>query len=119
MIKAIIFDFDGVILESLDLKAEAFRELYKEYGSKISEKVVMHHLENGGISRYEKIKYYHNNFLNLHIETKEINKIASDFSGIVKNKILKVPFVAGAENFIINNYNNYLMFISSATPLNE
>ena len=30
MIKAIVFDFDGVILESLNLKAEAFKELYKE-----------------------------------------------------------------------------------------
>ena len=119
MIKAIVFDFDGVILESLNLKAEAFKELYKEYGSKVSKKVEKHHLENGGISRHEKIKHYHNNFLNLSIDDKEINKNANDFSKIVKNKILKVPFVDGAENFLVNNYNNYLMFISSATPFDE
>ena len=56
MIKTIIFDFDGVILESLDVKTEAFKKLYQPYGPSISNKVVENHLENEGISRYEKIK---------------------------------------------------------------
>ena len=59
MIKTIIFDFDGVILESIDVKTEAFKKLYQPYGSNISNKVVKNHLANGGISRYEKIKIYH------------------------------------------------------------
>ena len=31
-IKAIIFDYDGVIAESVNVKTEAFAELYKHYG---------------------------------------------------------------------------------------
>ncbi|GAF78578.1 unnamed protein product, partial [marine sediment metagenome] len=34
MIKAIIFDFDGVIVESSDIKTEAFRELFQDYPQK-------------------------------------------------------------------------------------
>ena len=119
MIKAIIFDFDGVILESLEVKADAFYELYKDYGASIANKVVEHHLDNGGISRYEKIKFYHKNYLNQNLNQKDINKIANQYSDIVMKKIISVPFVHGANEFIINNYNNYLMFISSATPLHE
>ena len=65
MIKGIIFDFDGVIVDSVGIKSDAFAHLYNSYGTQIENKVVEHHEKNGGLSREEKIKYYHKNFLNL------------------------------------------------------
>ena len=119
MIKAIIFDFDGVVLESLDVKTNAFKKLYEPFGSDISKKVVEHHLANGGVSRFDKIKIYHKIFLGEDIDNKTLQNIANKFSDMVVDEIIKVPFVAGAKQFIDNNYNRYLMFISSATPLDE
>ena len=63
MLKGIIFDFDGVIAESVQVKSDAFAELYKPYGTEIVKKVVEHHEANGGMSRYEKIRFYHGSFL--------------------------------------------------------
>ena len=60
---ALIFDFDGVILDSVSIKTEAFAELYLQYGKIIQNKVVQYHLKHGGISRYNKIKYFHSEFL--------------------------------------------------------
>ena len=54
-IKAIIFDFDGVIVESINVKKEAFEKLYQKYGDEIVYKVIAHHMANGGMSRFEKI----------------------------------------------------------------
>ena len=119
MIKAIIFDFDGVILESLDVKTEAFEKLYQPYGSNISNKVVENHLANGGISRYEKIKTYHKEFLGEDLDDEKVQIIAQNFSEMVVDKIMKVSFVDGAKCFIKKNYKKYLMFISSATPTDE
>ena len=119
MVNAIIFDFDGVVLESLNVKTNAFKKLYEPYGSDISKRVVEHHLENGGVSRFDKIKIYHNIFLGEDIDEKKIQKIAQKFSEMVVNEIMKVPFVDGAKQFIEDNYKRYLMFISSATPTNE
>ena len=59
---AIIFDFDGVIAESVEIKTEAFRDMYSSYGKDISDSVVDHHLINGGMSRFEKFPLYHNRF---------------------------------------------------------
>jgi len=119
MVNAIIFDFDGVVLESLNVKKNAFKRLYEPYGSDISKRVVEHHLENGGVSRFDKIKIYHKIFLGEDIDEKKIQKIAQKFSEMVVNEIMKVPFVDGAKQFIEDNYKRYLMFISSATPTNE
>ena len=119
MVNAIIFDFDGVVLESLNVKKNAFKKLYEPYGSDISKRVVEHHLENGGVSRFDKIKIYHNIFLGEDIDEKKIQKIAQKFSEMVVNEIMKVPFVDGAKQFFEDNYKRYLMFISSATPTNE
>ena len=61
--KTIIFDFDGIILESVDAKTNGFRLLFSKYGNQISDKVVEYHLLNTGISRYEKFKYYFKHYL--------------------------------------------------------
>ena len=74
MLKGIIFDFDGVIAESVQVKTDAFVELYKQYGSNILEKVIKHHEGNGGMSRFEKIKFYHESFLNKTITDGKISE---------------------------------------------
>ena len=43
MIETILWDFDGVIAESVDVKGEAFREMYLKYGVDIADKVLDHH----------------------------------------------------------------------------
>ena len=47
MTEALIFDFDGVILESVETKTRAFAELYKDKGPDVVDKVVRHHLAHG------------------------------------------------------------------------
>ena len=39
MIKNIIFDYDGTIADSVNIKTEAFAELYRIYGKEIERKV--------------------------------------------------------------------------------
>ena len=67
-----IFDFDGVIADSVQVKTSAFAELYRPFGNDVIQKVILHHEANGGISRFEKIKIYHESFLNRSINDKEI-----------------------------------------------
>ena len=43
---AIIFDFDGVVINSLDAKNEAFVNLFKKYGKKFCKEVEKLHNKN-------------------------------------------------------------------------
>jgi beta-phosphoglucomutase-like phosphatase (HAD superfamily) len=57
LIKAIIFDFDGVIVESVDIKTKAFAKLFESESQDVVEEIVSYHLQHTGVSRFEKFQY--------------------------------------------------------------
>ena len=118
-IKGIIFDFDGVIAESNQVKTDAFVELYSDHGADIVQRVLNHHEANGGISRFEKIQYYHKTFLNIDLSEKEIMELADRFSKLVVNEVIDAPYVPGALEYIKKNHERYKLFISTGTPTKE
>ncbi|WP_449537869.1 HAD family hydrolase [Ferdinandcohnia sp. Marseille-Q9671] len=119
MFKAILFDFDGVICESVNIKSQAFREMFMKYGNDIANKVVTYHESNGGISRFEKFKHYYNNFLNQEINQQELQILGEEFSNLVFQKVIDSDFVKGAFEFISNHYMDYKFFIVTGTPQEE
>ena len=119
MLKGIIFDFDGVIAESVKVKTEAFAELYSPYGNEIVKEVVEHHKANGGISRFEKFKLYHKLFLNIDLTGSDIERMSNKFSLLVVNKVISCPYVPGVLEYIQKSFKKYDLFISTGTPTEE
>ena len=52
-----IFDCDGVIINSNEIKNEAFREVLKDENGNLVIDFINYHQQNGGVSRYEKNFY--------------------------------------------------------------
>ncbi len=61
--KSIIFDCDGVILNSNKIKTESFRKILREFDSRAVQEFIDYHKNNGGISRYIKLNYFLTNIL--------------------------------------------------------
>jgi len=118
-LKNFIFDFDGVILDSLNCKTEAFYNMYLPYGIEIADKVKEYHLLNGGVSRYEKFKKWHKNFLNINLNNREIEKLSLKFSNLVFSNVIKSAPIPGAIEFIKKYSNDFNFFIISGTPDDE
>jgi HAD superfamily hydrolase (TIGR01549 family) len=118
-VKAIIFDFDGVIAETMDMKTEAFVHLFKDQSKETVQKIVKLHLDNGGMSRYEKFRIIYKEFLNENISKDKEEQLGKEFSDFVFEKTIKCPYVKGFMDFIKNNYGRYLFFIASGTPNGE
>jgi len=115
-----IFDFDGVIKDSVNIKTEAFEEIYQPYGNEIVRKVRDYHIENGGLSRFEKFKYYEEILLNKKISKNKINNLSKKFSHIVKSRVISSPPLPGIIDFLeLLHSKNISLFINSATPLEE
>lgn len=119
MINAIIFDFDGVILESADIKTMAFRELFAKRTSERIDDIVDYHMRHMGISRFVKFRYVYENILNLPYSDEEEKKLGEKFSDIVFKKVLNASFVPGALEFIQTYCNKIRLFIASGTPEDE
>ena len=118
MLSTIIFDFDGVILESVSVKTEAFRTLFS-FAPENQEEIVKFHIKNGGISRYDKIRYIYSNILHKDLSDEQFNTMSDRFADLVFNNVIHSPFVPGAKEFIKKNYHKYFLFVVSATPEDE
>jgi HAD superfamily hydrolase (TIGR01549 family) len=119
MIKNIFFDFDGVLAESVNMKTEAFRSLYLPFGKEISDKVVEHHLANGGVSRYDKIRKYHSDFLNSPLSEQEVLEWADKFSELVLKGVIEAAEVLGASEFLESYSQKYACWVITGTPTTE
>lgn len=117
--KCIIYDFDGVICDSVNLKTEAFASLYQSYGSEIVDKVKSYHLLNGGISRFEKFKYFSKVLLNRDISDRELVEMGESFSRIVLNKIIEKSINSDVIEYLESKLTSTLQFICSGTPHEE
>ena len=104
--KMIFWDFDGVIKESVSVKTEAFVELFTPYGDNVCNKVRSHHVENAGISRFEKIPLYLK-WSGIEPTKTIIDDICSRFNRIVKNKVINSNWVPGVETFLHKNKKKY------------
>mgnify|MGYP001185878755 CR=1 FL=1 len=116
--KYIFWDFDGVIKESLDVKTNAFENLFKSYGPEIAERVRNHHLENIGISRYKKIPLYLS-WVNEPISNQNIRTFCKNFSEIVVENVIKSPWVPGFLEFINSTYGIKSNMLVTSTPQKE
>ena len=119
MIRAIIFDFDGVILESAVIKTEAFGEVVKDYPKDRAEAFVAYHMSHMGISRHVKFRYFIENILGEEYTDEKAAELADNFERIVYERVMECPFVPGAKEFLERNHEKYDMYIASGTPDEE
>lgn len=117
--QAIVFDFDGVIADSVEVKTEAFAKLFEAFEPTIRGMVVNHHMKNGGMPREEKIKHFYHHFIGKTIDRRKLKNLCEKFSALVVDKIVAAPEIPGAEAFIKSASLKTLCFIDSATPDHE
>lgn len=115
---AFIFDFDGVIKDSVKVKSEAFVQLYVSEGKEFQRKVEEYHLANGGISRYVKFKVW-NEWLGRSTSEEAIDELAKNFAQLVIDNVVASPYVNGATQVLESASENILCFIATGTPDDE
>ncbi|MBN4080843.1 HAD hydrolase-like protein [Caldithrix abyssi] len=115
-----IFDCDGVILDSNRLKSIAFQKALSGEPPELVVKFVEYHKKNGGISRYEKFRYYFETMATADDSKKEIKNALNNFASIVSEGLMNCDYIPGAINFIHNLFvNNKSLFIVSGSDEKE
>lgn len=119
MIKAIIFDFDGVILESASIKTDAFAAVVQDYPSEQAEAFVNYHMSHMGISRHVKFKYFIEEILHEPYSAEKEQILADKFSDIVFERVMNCDYVPGARAFLEEYYQAYDLYVATGTPEEE
>lgn len=117
--QAVIFDFDGVLAESLEVKADVFAALFAQFGPGIVEKVVAYHSKWGGVSRFKKFQYYHEELLGIPYTQEDEKRLGDAFSEQVEVRVIESEWVKGAQELLDRLKRTTPMFVVSGTPEDE
>jgi len=117
-IKGIVLDFDGVILDSNHLKADAFRQLFSDFPQH-GDEIYQLHMTRGGMARDLKLRTIFKDILSQPFTEDEIKRRGAEFGWLVDGGMMESPFVPGAEEFLRRYSRHYPLFIASGTPQDE
>ena len=117
MLKALILDFDGVVVESNEVKTDAFRELFGEFPAHAEHMMDYHH-RNISVSRFAKFDHLLERLNEQDVEARR-TYLAETFSGLVVGRMLTVSMVPGAESFLRTVVPRVPTYLASVTPAEE
>ncbi len=117
--KVIFLDFDGVILESADIKTNAFRKMFENDCPDRIEEIIRYYEENGGASRYIKFEYVYQNFLGKKLSPKKSKELGIEFTEMTLKEIEAAPFVNGLLDFLKRYHGKIKFIIASGAPHEE
>lgn len=117
--RVVVLDFDGVLVESAGIKTEAYAALYKGYGPEVVEQVVAYDRLHGGLSRFEKFRYYHRELLKKELCPGDEMRLGRRFSRLVKDAVIAAAWVHGVPEFLADHCGILEFYIASGTPDEE
>lgn len=93
----LVFDCDGVILDSNRIKSAAFRTVTAPFGAEASARFLDYHHRHGGISRNEKFAHFLDAFVTVAPADRErlLGGLLRDYAAICARELLACPLIPG------------------------
>jgi HAD superfamily hydrolase (TIGR01549 family) len=115
----IIFDFDGVLVESNEIRFNGFKKLFKDYPQDQVGRLVNYAKANGGVSRYKKIEYFFSEIRQEPVSNEEVDRWAAQFSELVEQDVVEAKPVEGSLEFLTEFSNHFFFAIVSGSDQAE
>ena len=114
--KAILFDFDGVILDSESYKIKAFKSLFLNVPDYV-EQIDMYNKTHRGISRYKKFQYIYENILHKQYTQEVETELSDSYKHALLTNLKNIPLIPGVKSFL--EQQQCPLFIASSSNLDE
>ena len=115
----IVFDCDGVILESVDAKTHAFARLVEPHGPKAVDAMVQYHSLHGGVSRHEKFIWFFKEVLGRDITKEEASDWAERFIRYSLEEVYTCALVPGIMDVLEAWKGKVPLYVASGAPHEE
>jgi phosphoglycolate phosphatase-like HAD superfamily hydrolase len=113
-IQLVIFDFDGVIVESNDIKDRVFKQIFDRFPEHSAD-VYRYHQQHVSLSRYTKFDYLLQK-IGRSDDTELKDQLVNEFSEITLQLMESVPFVKGAKKILEEFASKVPLYLLSVTP---
>ena len=114
--KTIVFDCDGVVLDSNKVKTQAFYNTALAFGKAAANRLVKHHIERGGISRYEKFRWFIENLeaeeLAQYSSGPDLDRLLENYAKEVRKGLRRCEIAEGLEQLREQTSNSIWMIVS-------
>ena len=118
ILKALILDFDGVLVESNDIKTEAFKTVFAEYPEHHRRMIDYHH-RNMSLSRVEKFRYFIRECLDRGDDPALLKALLSAYSREVVDRVASCPATPGSLDFLEEFSAHLPLYLASVTPVED
>lgn len=94
--RSLVFDCDGVVLDSNKVKTMAFHAAALPYGKEAADALVEYHVANGGVSRYRKFEYFLREIIR-HDDLGPLEQLLARYAELVKEGLLGCRVAGGLQ----------------------
>ena len=114
--KVILWDFDGVLMNSNAVRDIGFEKVLADYPAEQVTALMTYHKANGGLSRYVKFRYFFEAVRNESVTDEQIQELAKKFSTIMQQILFdKLLLINDSIKFVQQNFSKYKMHIVSGS----
>ena len=118
-LRCVVFDCDGVLLDSVGIKTRAFAQVAEPFGAEAHDRLLLFHHLHGGVSRYEKFRWLYTDVLGRQPSAQEVDTLARRFADCVAEEVRHCPIIAGAQETLERWHGTLPLFVCSGTPQEE
>ena len=115
----LIFDFDGVLAESNDIRIQGFADLFAELPPEAMVRFMEFVKINGGLSRYGKIRHLYNRILCQPVSESRVDALAQQYSDLVAERVIAAAAVPGSLEFLAEHGGRFECAVVSGSDQNE
>lgn len=90
-----VFDCDGVLLNSNEVKTQAFFQAALPYGEQAAQALADYHVANGGVSRYKKFSYFLEHMVPAPLADVTLDHLLARYAACVQEGLLNCELASG------------------------
>jgi len=118
--KTILWDFDGVIMNSNEVRDRGFAEVLKTFPKEQVAELLSFHKKNGGLSRYVKFRHFFEKIRDEKVTESQIREFTDKFSIIMLESLLDPNLlIEDTMHYITKWHKNINMHIVSGSDQKE